>query len=103
MIARIPKYVWWLLASLMLGWLALPGLAYVLGRQVIGRYEGDRGLASYAGSIYAAAGEGRPLAMVMVFAPTLLLGIWALHNYLRRQIASAGGRNTPAGSTKKSS
>jgi hypothetical protein len=91
MISRLPRYFWWLAASLAFGWLMLPVLAYVLGRQVIGPYEGSRGLASYVGSIYSAVGQGQPLAIAMVFAPALLLGIWALQAYLRRTTAGTDG------------
>lgn len=86
MIPRALKSIGWLLGSLALGWLALPALAYALGRRVIGPYEGSRGLASYAGSIYAAAGAGQPLALTMVFSPLLIFAIWSLHGYLRRRL-----------------
>ena len=85
MIPRIPKHAWWLAASLVLGWLVLPVLAYLLGRQLIGPYEGSRGLSTYVGSIFSAVAQGQPLAIVMVIAPALLLGIWALQGYLRRK------------------
>ena len=84
MISRVPKSVWWLAGSLALGWLVLPVLAYIIGRQIIGPYEGSRGLASYVGSIFSAVAEGQALAIALVFAPALLLGIWALQGYLRR-------------------
>jgi hypothetical protein len=66
------------------GWVLLPVLAYLAGRQIIGPYEGTRGFASFIGNIYGAAGSGDALALVLVFAPTLLLAIWMLQQRLSR-------------------
>ena len=68
------------------GALALPVLAYIAGSRVVGEYAGPRGLASYLGTIYAEAGNGRPLALTLLLAPMLVAGIWLLRAWLARQL-----------------
>jgi hypothetical protein len=87
---RPVSFGWWFLASLPIGWLLLPVLAYITGQRIVGPYEGTRGLLSFLSSIYGAAIEGDALALILVLAPTLLLAIWGLYGgWRRRMIARA--------------
>jgi hypothetical protein len=78
---------WILLAILLVtGLVVLPVVAYVVAGRIIGPYAGARGLASYLGAIYADAGRGKPLALVMLLAPALCAGVWGLRAWFGRVI-----------------
>ena len=87
------SYRWLLPASLVLGWLLLPILAFVAGQLAIGPYQGARGLGSFLSDVYGAVLNGEVLAMVLVFAPALLLAIWYLQARLRRLLAREAAEN----------
>jgi len=81
-------------------WLALVGLAatggllvpiagYLVGKRVIGAYEGQRGLTDYLGSIYAAAGRGEVMAWWLLLAPALVAAVWYLVFRSGRRLLSA--------------
>lgn len=80
----------WMLwgALLLIGALVLPIGAYWFGGQFVGPYAGPRGLASYLGAIYGDLSGGRPLAVVLVLAPLLCVGIWQLRNWCLRWLAA---------------
>jgi hypothetical protein len=60
----------------LLGGLVLPVAAYMAGKRLIGAYEGRLGLQDYLGSVYGAAGDGEPLAWLLLLAPLLVAAIW---------------------------
>ncbi len=72
-----------------------PILAYVAGGRVVGAYAGPRGLASYLGSIYEAAGRGHPLALTLLLAPVLVAGIWLLRSRLVKRLRLPRGDAAP--------
>jgi hypothetical protein len=77
---------WSLLAtSLLSGALLLPVTAYIAAGRIIGPYAGTRGLASYLGAIYLDASQGKPLALLILVAPTLCLGLWMLRGWMGRR------------------
>jgi len=63
---------------LLLSCLLLPILAYVGGRVVVGPYEGPIGLLGYLGSVLGDAARGLWLAWVLILAPAVTVGLWAL-------------------------
>ena len=71
---------------LLAGALILPVLGYIGGGRIVGAYAGPRGLASYLGSIYDAAGRGRPLALSLLLAPALIAGVWLFRIWLLRRL-----------------
>jgi hypothetical protein len=66
----------WLPVLALLGGLVLPVAAYMAGKRLIGAYEGRLGLQDYLGSVYGAAGDGEPLAWLLLLAPLLVAAIW---------------------------
>lgn len=80
------KRSWILLAVLLAaGLVVFPVAAYVIGGRVVGPYAGPRGLASYLGAIYADAGRGSPLALLMLAGPLVGLGAWPVRSWLLRR------------------
>lgn len=71
---------------LLAGVLILPVTAYLAGGRLAGTYAGSRGLASYLGTIYGAAGRGRPLALILLLAPVLIAGVWGFRKWLLRSL-----------------
>jgi hypothetical protein len=69
---------------LALGLLALPAAIFVVGRQIMGPYEGENGLASLAGAIWTALGTGQPAAWALVLSPYLVVQLVRLALGLRR-------------------
>jgi hypothetical protein len=67
-----------LLALFVTGAAIIPVGGYLIGRYVIGPYEGENGLAGYLGSIYLAAWQGEKAALVLILAPMLVVGIWLI-------------------------
>ena len=87
----VTRWRWILvLISLLVGALALPVAAYVIGGRIIGPYQGARGLGSYLGAIYTDIGRGQPFALIMVLAPALCLTIWSLRTWLSSRLAGRG-------------
>lgn len=85
--AAKPTLVLLLLVLLALtGVVAVPIAGYVVGKHVIGAYEGRLGLTDYLGSIYAAAGHGEVLAWVLILSPLLVVLIWSLVFRLGRRL-----------------
>ena len=64
--------------ALLLSFLIVPVCAYFGGLLVVGDYEGESGLLGYLISIYGDALRGRWLAWMLVLAPALIIGGWAL-------------------------
>jgi hypothetical protein len=87
-LAQVPRPLWIPLIALFFGTLALPVAAYIAGSHLIAPYEGEHGLASFFGSIYADAARGRPLALSLLFGPTLVLGIWKFNAWAWRRTAA---------------
>ena len=77
---------------LALGLLALPVTAYLAAGQVVGPYEGPRGLASYLGAIYGDALSGHAPALIMLFSPCLIALLWVAR-FLA--LSQQNGRKTP--------
>lgn len=67
---------------ILLGCVALPIAAYVIGGRLAGPYAGPRGLASYLGAVYQDAARGRPLAIALLFGPLLCVAVWPLRSLL---------------------
>jgi hypothetical protein len=67
-----------LLGLALTGGLVLPIASYVVGKRVIGAYEGKLGLSDYLDSIYGAAGRGEPLAWFLLLSPALIALVWYL-------------------------
>jgi hypothetical protein len=80
---------WWLAgAALALGGVILPIAAYVTAGRFVGSYAGTRGLASYLGTLYAEAGAGRPLALLLILGPLACVGAWLLRAWTLRRLAA---------------
>jgi hypothetical protein len=77
-----------LLGLVLLGGLVLPIAGYVLGKRVIGAYEGKRGLSDYLDSIYSAAAGGEVLAWWLLLTPILIVLAWYLVIRLGRRLIS---------------
>lgn len=73
---RALAWALWLPLLALAGGLVLPVAAYVAGKQVIGAYEGRYGLQDYLGSIYGGAGQGEPLAWLLLLSPALVAAVW---------------------------
>lgn len=73
------------------GALLVPVTAYLAGKRLIGAYEGKLGFMDYAGSIYAAASRGEPLAWLILLSPTLVWLVWYLILHLQRRLLAAAG------------
>jgi hypothetical protein len=65
-----------LLALAATGGLMLPIAGYLIGKRVIGAYEGKLGLRDYLSSIYEAAGHGEVLAWWLLLAPAMIAALW---------------------------
>ena len=87
-VAQVPRPLWMPLIALLLGTLALPVAAYVAGSHLIAPYEGEHGLASFFGAIYADAVRARPLALSLLFGPALVLAVWKFNAWAWRRSAS---------------
>lgn len=72
------RWRWALLLALLAGALLLPAAAYVAGGALIGPYEGKRGLATYLGTLYHAAGQGRLPALLVLLGPAASMLVWRL-------------------------
>ncbi len=70
--------VFTLLALALTGGLALPIASYMVGKRLIGAYEGKLGLTDYLNSIYGAAGRGEVLAWWLLLTPALIAILWYL-------------------------
>ncbi len=70
----------------LVGAVGAPIAGYVVGKHVIGAYEGRLGLMDYAGSIYAAAGRGEFLAWWLILSPLLIAAVWYLVFRLGRRV-----------------
>ena len=64
--------------------LAVPALIYVVGRAVVGPYEGPLGLLGLIGNIYADASLGRVSAWFLLLSPLLVVLVWYGVAWLRR-------------------
>jgi hypothetical protein len=67
-----------LLGLALTGGLVLPIASYVVGKRVIGAYEGKLGLSDYLDSVYGAAGRGELLAWLLLLSPALIALVWYL-------------------------
>jgi hypothetical protein len=67
------------LLLLLLGFLVLPGLIFVLGSWLLGRYEGS-GLGATYGSVYSGLAHGSVASWIVVLGP---LGLWLTFQLLR--------------------
>ncbi|MCE7901990.1 MAG: hypothetical protein DYH20_04845 [Gammaproteobacteria bacterium PRO9] len=76
----------WLVALALAGVVAVPVAGYVVGKRVIGAYEGRLGLTDYLGSIYTAAGHGELLAWLLILSPLLVVIAWSLVFRLGRRL-----------------
>jgi len=94
MTAQLRKRLTNLLALLVTGAAIIPVGAYLIGRYVIGPYEGEYGLAGYLGSIYLAAWQGEKPALILILAPMLVVGIWLIGMRLFRR--DRAGRESTA-------
>ncbi|MAF82966.1 MAG: hypothetical protein CL797_02560 [Chromatiales bacterium] len=70
-----------ILALLVTGTVIIPIGAYLVGRYVVGPYEGSSGLAGYLGTIYLSAWHGDIAALWLILAPlqiaaVRLIGLW---------------------------
>lgn len=86
-LAHVPRSLWMPLAALVIGMLLLPIAAYVAGTHAIASYEGEHGLASYFGAIYAGAARARPMAVAVILGPLLVVAIWKMNAWVWRHTA----------------
>ncbi len=56
--------------------LAVPALVYVVGRALVGPYEGPLGLLGLIGHIYSDASLGHLSAWFLLLSPALILMVW---------------------------
>lgn len=71
--------------ALFLSFLIVPVCAFVGGTIVVGDYEGPTGLLGYLTAIYGDALQGRWLAWILILAPVLIVGFWAIIVKLTRR------------------
>lgn len=88
-----PLKRWGLLAGLCL--IGVPVVIYIFGSLIVGPYQGDGGLLGMMAAMYVDALTGHPAALILLFAPAILVGIWigvffARNRLLRR--ANAQGQ-----------
>ena len=78
--------------ALFLSFLIVPVCAFIGGAIVVGDYEGPSGLLGYLAAIYGDALRGRWLAWVLILAPVLIVGLWAIVAQLTRRsrVTTAG-------------
>ena len=91
---KMPRSLWLLIASLFLGLVVIPITVYVAGQRFVATYEGSRGLASFFGVIYGDAFQGKPLAVLLLLAPALVLVTWMLHRRIWTATAGESRRRT---------
>lgn len=77
-----------MLGLALMGGLVLPIASYVVGKRVIGAYEGKLGLSDYLGSVYSAAARGEVLAWWLLLAPILIAIVWYAAFRLGRRLLS---------------
>jgi hypothetical protein len=70
---------------LLVSFILLPLIVYVVGRIVVGDYEGSSGLLGFIGSIYADAARGRWVAWALLGSPALWVATWAIVRRIRRR------------------
>jgi predicted Na+-dependent transporter len=70
---------------LLVSFILLPLIVYVVGRIVVGDYEGSSGLLGFVGSIYADAARGRWVAWALLGSPALCVATWAIVWRIRRR------------------
>ncbi|MDP2325654.1 MAG: hypothetical protein Q8N51_16740 [Gammaproteobacteria bacterium] len=70
------------------GGLVLPIASYVVGKRVIGAYEGKLGLSDYLSSVYSAAAHGEVLAWWLLLTPILIAIVWYAVFRLGRRLLS---------------
>ena len=54
----------------------VPTIVYWVGGLLAGPYEGERGILGMMATIYGDALTGHLSALVLLFAPVILIGIW---------------------------
>ena len=83
------KYWLYLLGFCLLG---VPAIVYWVGGLLAGPYEGERGILGMMGTIYGDALTGHLSALILLFAPMILIGIWIgcsrLRQFLRARAAA---------------
>jgi len=83
------------LALLVTGAVFIPAGAYLVGRFVIGPYEGDHGLAGYLETIYWSAWHGEQLALMLILGPLLIAATWLIGLRISRYKRPGAGPETP--------
>ena len=78
-------------ALLVTGALVVPALAYFVGVNLVGPYEGESGFAGYLATILTAAWHGDRTALIIVLTPIVLAIVWRLAVWAARRPADAGG------------
>ena len=67
-----------LLLCALAGMVLLPATAYLAANRLIGPYGGARGIGTYFATVYGDATTGGLLALTLLLAPLLILGVWRL-------------------------
>ena len=73
-----------ILSLLILCLAGVPVLVYWVGGLLVGPYQGEDGILGMMRTIYVDALTGQISALVLLFAPVLLVGIWVAVMRLRR-------------------
>jgi hypothetical protein len=77
-----------MLGLALIGVLGLPVAGYLVGKRVIGAYQGKLGLRDYLDSIYSAAASGEVLAWWLLLTPILVAIVWYLVVRVARRLIS---------------
>ena len=64
--------------------LTVPAIIYVIGRALVGPYQGPLGLLGLIGNIYADALHGHVSAWFLLLSPLLIVLVWYGLAWLRR-------------------
>jgi len=83
------------LALLVTGAVFIPVGAYLVGRFVIGPYEGEHGLAGYLEMIYWSAWHGKQAALMLILGPMLIVGTWLVGLRISRYKRPGAKSETP--------
>lgn len=64
------------ISALLLCLLGVPLIIYATGGLIVGPYEGEGGITGLMSAIYGDALTGHLTAILLLFSPLLLIGIW---------------------------